>query len=60
MNGLLKNGFRQIFCDRSSIVDWGIVDKKAMKEIQIWISNNIDLIEDKWKSNNMGGEFKKL
>lgn len=39
----------------SSIAHPGKVPKKALKEIQDWIYDNIDLIQQEWLSNNMGG-----
>lgn len=42
----------------STVVDYGKVSKKDMREIQDWIYDNVDLIQQEWLSNNMGGEFK--
>jgi hypothetical protein len=42
----------------STVVDYGIVPKHDMKDIQKWIYNNVDLIRDEWLSNGLGGEFK--
>lgn len=43
----------------STVEEYGQVPKHAMKIIQEWIYDNVDLIYDEWLSNNMGGEFKK-
>ncbi|MCM1237589.1 MAG: DUF4160 domain-containing protein [Ruminococcus flavefaciens] len=42
----------------SDVEDYGKVSEKDMKVIQHWIFDNIDLIQQEWLSNNMGGEFK--
>lgn len=34
------------------------INKNDLAAIQEWIKNNIDIIEDDWKSNNQGGDFK--
>lgn len=43
----------------SYIAEPGEIPKRALKEIQKWIYDNVDLIQQEWLSNNMGGEFKK-
>lgn len=42
----------------SEVADYGKVSIRDMKEIQRWIYDNVDLIQQEWLSNNMGGEFK--
>ncbi len=44
----------------STVAEYGSVGTQDMNIIQEWISKNIDIIEDKWKSNNMGGDFKRI
>lgn len=42
----------------STVEDYGQVSKHDMKKIQNWIYDNVDLIQQEWLSNNMGGTFK--
>ena len=42
----------------STVADYGQVSKRDMMKIQDWIYDNIDLIQQEWRSNNMGGDFK--